>query len=56
MNFHDRKNKRIELYKTKVSKKKLIKCSACNGSGYYDHDLNPKCLLCNGTGKVRDSA
>jgi len=26
-------------------------CSACNGSGYYDHDDSPECEACNGTGK-----
>lgn len=26
------------------------KCSACNGSGVYDHDNTPKCASCGGTG------
>lgn len=26
-------------------------CSACNGSGRYDHNGSPKCSSCNGTGK-----
>lgn len=25
-------------------------CSACNGSGYYDHNGSPKCGCCNGKG------
>ena len=33
---------------TKIKKK----CTACNGSGYYDHNGSPPCGACNGTGKV----
>ncbi len=29
---------------------KLVKCLACNGTGYYDHNGSPKCSSCNGTG------
>jgi len=28
-----------------------MKCYACNGSGYYDHNGSPKCGSCGGTGK-----
>jgi DnaJ-class molecular chaperone len=28
-------------------------CSACSGSGYYDHDGSPPCGACAGTGKVK---
>lgn len=28
-----------------------ITCTACNGSGYYDHNGSPRCGACNGTGK-----
>lgn len=28
---------------------KLRKCTACNGSGYYDDDGSPKCGGCDGT-------
>jgi len=30
---------------------KKRKCSACNGSGYYDARNSPKCGGCEGTGK-----
>lgn len=30
---------------------KLRKCSACNGSGRYDHNGSPRCSACNGTGR-----
>jgi DnaJ-class molecular chaperone len=26
------------------------KCTACSGSGIYDHSGSPKCQACNGTG------
>jgi DnaJ-class molecular chaperone len=26
-------------------------CTACNGSGYYDHNGSPPCGVCSGTGK-----
>lgn len=26
------------------------KCTACNGSGVYDHNNSPKCGSCGGTG------
>lgn len=25
-------------------------CTACNGSGYYDHNGSPRCGACNGKG------
>ena len=31
--------------------KSVPKCTACNGSGYYDHNGSPKCSECNGTGE-----
>lgn len=30
---------------------KQRKCTACNGSGYYDHNDSPDCGCCGGTGK-----
>ena len=43
---------------TPASDKKMIKCSACNGSGYYDElDLNGNhipCGACHGIGKVKE--
>lgn len=33
---------------------KLVKCTACNGSGYYDNDGSPDCGACDGSGKDRE--
>jgi len=41
-----------------VSKEKpcpVKKCSACNGSGYYDTTNSPKCSSCNGTGVEKET-
>lgn len=57
MDWIDRKKKRTEEY-MKNHGKKMIKCIACNGSGYYDNTINgkiPKCSSCKGTGKERES-
>lgn len=57
-NFRERKKKRTERYFKEEYKKKWVVCTACNGSGYYDHCINgktPKCGACNGTGKERES-
>lgn len=35
--------------------KKMIKCTACNGSGRYDNTGSPKCRACGGKGKVQES-
>ncbi len=32
----------------------LITCTACNGSGYYDHNGSPECGCCDGTGKCAE--
>lgn len=37
------------FFKFKFGHKKT-KCTACNGSGYYDHDGSPDCGCCDGTG------
>jgi len=34
---------------------KIRKCSACNGTGYYDNTGSPKCGCCNGIGYMRNS-
>lgn len=39
---------------TIVPKATEKKCTACNGSGYYDCDGSPKCDSCNGTGIKKD--
>lgn len=44
---------RIEFYNKFVKGWKQRKCIACNGSGYYDNNGNPKCGACNGTGKEK---
>lgn len=31
---------------------KQVTCTACSGSGRYDHNGSPKCGCCNGTGKT----
>lgn len=51
--FHERKAERKEYYENWVKGWKLRPCSACNGSGYYDHNGSPDCGACDGTGKER---
>lgn len=29
-----------------------MKCTACGGTGYYDHDGSPPCGACNGNGFI----
>ena len=56
--YHERKQARTEAFTKGVKGWKLIKCGACNGSGYYDssrHGVTPKCGCCNGTGKEKVS-
>lgn len=53
MNFHQRKKERTERYEKYVKGWKQRPCTACNGSGYYDHNGSPKCGACNGTGKEK---
>lgn len=53
MTWEARKRERTEYYKKYVHKWKLRPCTACNGSGYYDHNGSPPCGACNGTGKER---
>jgi len=55
MDFRERKRLRTNHYFKYIHGRKLGKCYACNGSGYYDHNGSPKCAACNGTGKVRYS-
>ena len=51
--FARRKAERVEKF-VSIFRKKMVICSACNGSGYYDVSGSPKCAGCNGTGKVRE--
>jgi hypothetical protein len=53
MNFHERKHARKEYYEKYIKGWKLRPCSACNGSGYYDHNGSPECGACDGSGKER---
>lgn len=55
MNFHERKAKRKEYYLKYEYKWKQQRCTACAGSGYYDHNGSPPCGSCEGTGKERVS-
>lgn len=45
-----RKEERRKAYQENHGRK-LVECSACSGSGRYDHNGSPKCGACNGTGK-----
>ena len=53
-NYLKRKIERTNRYFKNEYKNKLITCTACSGSGYYDHNGSPKCGSCNGTGKIRE--
>lgn len=53
MTFYERKQARKEYYESQVKGWKLRPCSACNGSGYYDHNDSPECGACDGSGKER---
>ena len=33
---------------------KMVACTACSGSGRYDHDGSPACGACGGSGRVRE--
>jgi len=51
--YHQRKQARKDRYITSVHGWKERPCTACSGSGYYDHVGSPKCGACGGTGKER---
>lgn len=50
-NFKERKKDRADYYHKYIFGWRQQACTACNGSGYYDHDGNPDCDACSGTGK-----
>jgi DnaJ-class molecular chaperone len=52
MDWQERKRERIEKQRSTYGWR-LRDCSACNGSGRYDHNGSPKCSACDGTGKER---
>jgi len=47
-----RKAERTEYYYKYVYGWTLQTCTACSGSGYYDHNGSPPCGACDGTGKT----
>lgn len=49
--YHREKARRKEYYLKYVYGWRLRACTACNASGYYDHNGSPKCSCCEGTGK-----
>ena len=55
MSWRSDKTERKEEYEKYVKGWKLVPCTACNGSGHYDHNGSPKCGACEGTGKMRIS-
>lgn len=46
-----RKQKRKQHYEKYVHGWKERPCTACNGTGFYDHDGSPECGACDGTAK-----
>jgi len=55
MTFKERKKARKEYYFKYEYKWKDCVCTACNGSGKYDHNGSPECGACDGTGKGKIS-
>lgn len=53
MGFFTRKERRKKHFEENVKGWKERECSACNGTGYYDHHKSPFCSSCNGTGKYK---
>lgn len=53
MTFTERKKIRRDYYYKYVYGWKERPCTACNGSGYYDHNNSPPCGACDGTGKEK---
>lgn len=51
--YRERKQQRKDYYEKYVKGRKLKTCTACSGSGRFDHNGSPKCGACDGTGKVR---
>lgn len=53
--YHQRKAERAKSYQAQHGLK-LVRCTACNGSGRYDHNGSPPCGACDGTGRQREGA
>lgn len=51
--FQTAKADRVAFYWRWVHGWVLEKCTACNGSGRYDHNGSPRCGACEGEGKTR---
>lgn len=51
LSFLDAKARRTQEYLRDSFGWKLRTCTACSGSGYYDHNGSPKCRSCNGSGR-----
>lgn len=49
--YRKRKKDRKDYFDTYVKYWVQTDCTACMGSGYYDHDGSPDCGGCDGTGK-----
>lgn len=56
--FLERKKQRTAYYFEHIYGKKLVVCTACNGSGWYDstdsQGRSIACSSCDGTGKTRE--
>ena len=53
MTYHERKAERTAQFYRNAGLR-LIECTACAGSGRYDHNGSPNCGCCNGTGRMRE--
>lgn len=51
--FHERKSARKDYFFRFIAGWKEQPCTACSGSGHYDHDGSPACGGCDGTRKER---
>ena len=49
--YWEEKAHRAAHYRSLIFGWRLRACSACSGSGYYDHDGSPPCGACDGSGK-----
>lgn len=49
--FKQRKQQRTDYFEQFIKGWRQSNCTACDGSGFYDHDGNPDCDACSGEGK-----
>lgn len=52
--YQSRKLARTLAFAKHLGAGKIV-CTACNGSGRYDHTGSPSCSSCGGTGKMPDN-